>query len=146
MVWFLVNLAFSLVDFYLKLQKRCFSGHNFKQHTRVSCFYCSGSSADNILCPLPQYTRPKCVGQQEVHGQEPAGHGSGFRSEPNGANNKEQSEWLPWFRAHDLLNSSFSAILYVDFITSLEVNIFLHCNYLMTYVTNYSADKSLCQS
>lgn len=60
-------------------------------------FFCSGSSADNILCPLSQYTDPKCVGQQEVHGQEPAGDGSGFRSEPNGANSEEQSEWLLWF-------------------------------------------------
>lgn len=60
-------------------------------------FFCSGSSADNILCPLSQHTDPKCVGQQEVHGQEPAGDGSGFRSEPNGANSEEQSEWLLWF-------------------------------------------------
>ena len=72
-------------------------------------------------------------------------------SDPCGSDPCGSDPWFPvvllhFIRAHDLLNSSFSAILYVDFITSLEVNIFLHCNYLMTYVINYSADKSLCQS
>lgn len=97
MVLLLMNLAYSLVDLCLKLQWGISSGCKFNQHTRVSYFFCSGSSADNILCPLSQHTDPKCVGQQEVHGQEPAGDGSGFRSEPNGANSEEQSEWLLWF-------------------------------------------------
>lgn len=42
--------------------------------------------------PRLQPTDQKCMGQQEVHGQEPAGHGPGFWSKPLSAIKESQRE------------------------------------------------------
>lgn len=60
-----------------------------------------------LTCPLTQFTDSKCVGQQKVHCQEPAGDGSGFWSKPHGANKEKQRKYLLWF------GCSFPGVLFI---------------------------------